>query len=439
MNDLYKVPPQSLESEDGVLCSCLMGDKDLEQVIALIGPEDFYKTAHQKIFSAMTGLHNSQEPVDLNSVTIRLREQGVLEDIGGATYLSKLLDTPMATDVEYYCGIIKQNSTARRMIEAGNEIVKTGFGITSENFSDSLDNTHALISRLVSDSSGGTYVGMEQLITESVERYEALNEGKSKGGIKTGFAEIDLLTGGFHNSRLVIIASRPRIGKTALMLNIATNMADNKHRVGIFSLEMDKEELVDRMIASATGINSMRLSMGTGPGGEEWGKIVEAGERMTGYKIFMDDTGGLPIKELKKRIRNMKKDGIEIVFIDQLSKIRADRRKSRFEQATEIVEELAWLKKEVRMPIVLLAQINRRAEDRTDKKPTLADLKNTGQLEEDADIILIGHRPYEYDKKKDTETLAYWEIAKHRGGPCRDIRMNWYAKTTKFTDYEEWK
>lgn len=439
MNEIesYKVPPQSLETEDSILCSCLLNKQYLEQAVSLVSPEDFYRTAHQKIFNAIMGLYGSKEPVDLNTLTVRLREQSALEDIGGGTYLAKLLDIPMATNMEYSCGIIKQCSTARRMIEAGGDIAKSGFDITSENLSETLDRVHALVTELVSDSSTGQYVDMNQLVNESIDRYESMNERTYKAGIKTGFDEIDLLTGGFRNSRLVIIAARPRMGKTALMLNMATNMAGSGHRVGIFSLEMDKEELADRMMASETGINSMRLSMGTGPNGDEWLRINEASARIIEYKIVIDDTGGLPVKELKKRIRNMKKEGIEIVFIDQLSKIRGDRRKSRFEQATEIVEELSWLKKELRMPVVLLAQINRRAEDRTDRKPTLSDLKNTGQLEEDADIILIGHRPYEYDKKPGTETIAYWELAKHRGGPCRDIRMEWYAKVTKFTNHTD--
>ncbi len=434
MNDLsqYKVPPHSPEAENSVLCSCLINPDHLDHAVSLLSPEDFYSSAHKKIFAAIASLHLGKKPVDLNSVSVALRESNHIEEIGGSAYLSSLTDGPQAHNVEHFCNIIRKYATARRMIAAGNEITRMGFEATTDTVSEKTDKAHALVTELTINATQGAHTSASDLMVQTNDRYEGMNAGTNRTGIKTGFYEIDLLTGGFRNSRLIIIAARPRMGKTALMLNMAVNMARCGRRVGIHSLEMDKEELADRMIAAETGINSVRLSMGTGPNAEEWPKVNDAMSQISGYRVRIDDTGGLPIKELKARIRNWKKDGVDIVFIDQLSKIRGDRRKSRFEQATEIVEELAWLKKELRMPIVLLAQINRKAEERHDRKPTLADLKNTGQLEEDADIILLGNRAYEYTKAPEDENKATWELAKHRGGPCRMIEMGWNAKTTTF-------
>ena len=436
MNDLslYKVPPQSLESEDSILCSCILNPEHLETALTKLSPEDFYRSAHQKIFSAMISLHQEKSPVDMNTLVVKMRDNLYLEECGGASYIASLTEIPMAVNVGHYCDIIKQRATMRRLIAAGNEICGLGFDSTSETLAEDVDKAHALITDIALDATETKYVTAEELMLQTTDRYEGMNSGANKDGIKTGFFEIDLLTGGFRRSRLIVIAARPRMGKTALMLNMAANMCKAGHRVGIFSIEMDKEELSDRMVSSETGINSVRLSMGNGPNVDEWEKILEAQAKISRFKMRIDDTGGIPIKELKARIRGMKKEGAEIVFIDQLSKIRATGNGGRFEQATEIVEELAWLKKELRMPIVLLAQINRKAEERVNRKPTLADLKNTGQIEEDADIVLLGNRAYEYTKDPKDELEATWELAKHRGGPCRNIHLKWYAKITTFKD-----
>lgn len=223
---------------------------------------------------------------------------------------------------------------------------------------------------------------------------------------------------------------------TAIMMNMATNMAKAGRKIGIFSIEMDKEELVDRLISSKSGVNTIKLASGWGLNSEEWEKITYAAERIYEYPIIIDDTGGLKIQELKRRARKMVKDGIEIIFIDQLSKIRGGKGRSEYEQRSYIVNEIAILKKELRIPICLLAQINRKLEDRTNKKPTLGDLKSTGSLEEDADLVLLGHRKYEYTKAKEDKHHAEWEIAKHRQGATCNIKMYWNGKTVTFSSLQ---
>jgi replicative DNA helicase len=248
-------------------------------------------------------------------------------------------------------------------------------------------------------------------------------------GIKTGFRSIDSLTGGFWGALFIIIAARPGIGKTAFMLNMAKNMASCGHRVGIFSIEMDKESLIDRQIASLSGINSIRLRTGR-IGTEDWKAINQAAEKIYNLPIVIDDTGGLTIQELKRRARLMAKKGAEIIFIDQLSKIRGGTGQSDWEKRSCVVNELAEFKKELRIPIVLLAQINRKAEDT--RKPSLNHLKSTGSLEEDCDLCLIGHRDFPYTRKPEDETKANWELAKNRNGATTDIPMQWDGKTTTF-------
>ena len=433
----YRLPPQNIDVEQSVLAGCLLFQEPMEAALDIIRPTDFYRTAHQTIFQVIQVLHAGKKPVDLQTVAESLRGQNKLDEVGGATYLSELTEVPMAVSMEHYCGIIRKKAVAREMIAACHDTIKNCFEANDDTLSDVIDQSQSRILEIGIDIDKIKFLTMLELTVSAMDRYEDLNMGKRESGVKTGFEGIDLCTGGFHGSKLVIIAARPRIGKTALMTNMARNMALNGKQVGVFSIEMDVDDIFDRFLSRETGINSMRLGMGTGPGPDDWSKIVDAASRMSEYQILFDDTGGLTIQELKRRARLMRKAGVDIIFIDQLSKIKGDRRKSKFEEATAIVEQLADLKKELRIPVVLLAQINRRAEDRDNKKPTLADLKNTGQIEEDADIVLIGHRAYEYTKAEDQKDKAVWEIAKHRGGPCRNINMKWHAKTTTFSDDED--
>lgn len=430
-----RIPPQNIEAEEAVLAACLLSQKAFEDSLGILQPSDFYRTAHQVIYEAFLSLQSNKTPVDLITTKDALRDLGKLDEIGGATYLSHLIDEcPMATHMVHYCGILKRKATAREMIETCFGIIQACFEATDDSLSEVIDEAQSNVLNIAMDTGQDTFHAMDRLFMEGVERWEGLNEGRKKRGLKTGFKEIDFVTGGFFGSKLIIIAARPRIGKTALMINMSQNMAGDGHKVGIFSIEMDKEDILDRFVSSKTGINSMRLSFGSGPNADEWQRINSVGDVFSKYPILIDDSGGLTIQELKRRARRMRKEGAEIIFIDQLSKIRGDRRRNKFEEATGIVEELADLKKELRIPVILLAQINRKAEDRDNKKPTLADLKNTGQLEEDADIVFLGHRAYEYTKDPEDKHKATWEVAKHRGGPCRTIRMGWAAKTTTFSD-----
>ena len=434
-----RLPPQDIQTEQSVLASCLLDAESLTIALEILQPEDFYKLTHKKIFTTIQYLVRQKKPVDLTTVTACLLEFKKLDEIGGVTKLTQLLnECPLAVNIETYAEIVKSKSILRQLIEVQTRSIEACYSAVSADLPDMLDATQKAILSIEPNGHKDSYITMSDLTGQSYIRYEFLQEGKGDKAIKTGLPTVDRITGGgFRGSKLVLIAARPRIGKTSMMTTMSKNMAEKGHKVGIFSIEMDKEELDDRFMAAETGINSLRLSSGKGLGADDWIEINRASEVKVNWPILIDDKGGLSVLELKRRARRMKKAGVEIIFIDQLSKLKSGIKGSLYEQNTYIVNELATLKKELRMPVVLLAQISRKLEDRNIKKPTLGDLKSTGSLEEDADIILFIHRNFEYSKKEDERYEGELEVAKQRSGPCRNIPLNWVPKLTLFTEKHE--
>lgn len=430
MNEfLERVPPQNIEIEESILSGCLQNKKDLGDAVDNILPEHFYKTSHQKIFAAIIRQHKKQEPVDLGNIYTSLRQEGISDEVGGATYLTSLTMAPIPLNVEYACGKLKEAAVLRKTIIICEQSIKDCFNFkNAKNIVDEIQKNILGID----DFSVDKFTTMKELTPASIERYEKAQAGEGEYKIKTGFHEFDSLIGGLSGSKLVIIAARPRIGKTSLMLNMACYMAQRGDMVGIFEIEMDKEDLDDRIMSGFTGINTLKLQSGKYLSQQDWQRITSTAETKYNLPILIDDTGGLKISELKRRIRKMKKLGCKIIFIDQLSKIIGSRSKTKFEEATQIVEELGHIKKELRIPIVLLAQINRQATNRKECKPMLEDLKNTGQLEEEGDFVLLLHRPYVYSKKEEEKHIAIMDVAKARGAPERVINLYWDGKTTTF-------
>ena len=425
-----KIPPQNIDAEQRLLAACIVDSP--AEALGVLEPQDFYRKAHQDVFSAIGSLAERKEPID--AVTIYTQMKAMGRDAGGAAQISKILDVPAAVDMKHYVNIVKACSLGRKLLAAAQEIANEVHGteIIPANINDLILKARASFSNLESPSAYSPPTFSERC-NKRLDQYEEFSKGKPFG-IKTGFPMLDFLTGGLWGSKLVIIAARPGIGKTAIMMNIAKHMASRGTEVGIFSIEMDADELIDRQIASLSGVSSIRPATGKPLAVVEWKQINEAVEKIHHYSLTIDDTGGLKIQELCKRIREMVKNGIKIVFIDQLSRIRGGVGKSIYEQNTNIVGELAALKKELKIPICLLAQINRKADDRPEKKPTMQDLKNSGSLEEDSDIVLLGHRPYVHTHKEEDRTKAEWELAKHRNGQTANIYMRWDEATTTFQE-----
>ena len=432
MNE-FNIPPQNIEAEESLLSALIFGH-GLEDVDGL-KPVDFYRTAHQKIYSAIIELCKNKQPVDQISVVNHLKDRGELELIGGASYISTLTnEVPLATSVEYYSKIIQEKALGRKFIELAHKYSKQMLN-PIESIRNIIDIAQSEILNLGIDYNKQEFIHIRELTLESLDRYEDLRQRKRDRGIKTGFDEIDGITGGFVGSKLIIIAARPKIGKTSLALNMSRNMAKRGHTVGFFELEMDKEEIDDRWMAMECGLNTMCFSTGTGPTDSQYKIIYEAANKKYSWPIIIDDTPGQTIDELKRRIRKMVKLGVEIVFVDQLSKIRKlNQRQVSWEANTDHVIELKQIAKELKTPVVLLVQLNREVEKRNPPIPTTSDFKLTGAIEEEADIAFLGYRRYPYTEKPEDINHAWWHLALHRGGPTRRVMMHWEPKTTLFTE-----
>ena len=418
---LNKIPPQSIETEESILSKILLFPDS--NMIEALTPEDFYKTSHQIIFKACFDLHKKKQNIDLVTVADSLKD---IKGIG--SQLAQITEAPVATNTEQYVLKLKGYRALRNLIFKSQQIIDSCF-ITDDPM-ETLDKAQSEINHIEIEGSKETFQAMPEAMEEAYNRYEALNTGKKGLSIRTGYKELDYVLGGLRGSKLITLAGRPAMGKTAFMLNLARQISD---KVGIFSLEMDKEELIDRLICIESKVNTMRLT-GTGPDSEDWRKLNNGMSILNNRQIIIDDTPA-SIMELKRRARLLKKMGCKIIFIDQLSKIKGDRTIKRFERISEQVNLLADLKKELRMPIVLLAQLNREVDKRNTKLPQLSDLKDTGSLEEDSDIVIFVHRAYEYNKDQELKKKAQIFVAKQRGGPTRIIEsIGWDGKYTEFYD-----
>lgn len=427
--------PNNIEAEESLLCYILIHN-DMSEIIDLLDAKDFYKTANLNIYGAMQNLYNRKEPVELISVITELKSQQLLEISGGARYVAKLIDMPIALDPKYTAETIKACAIGRLLISRASDILNKAYDANRDNILELLNESRETISDISFNINISTALSYKELVNTAILDIEERSQLGIAPGIQTGFRTIDRLTGGFWGPLLIIIAARPGIGKTSFMLNMAKNMAKAGTKLSIYSLEMSSMALMKRQLANETGINLTKLRTGQGLTYEEFLRINEAEERLATLPIKVDD-GFIPISELKRRIRIDVKTGAKIIFIDQLSKIPGGRGNSFFERFTDIVSQLAMLKKELNTPIVLLAQINRQSNDNIDKKPSLENLKQSGAIEEDADIVFLGYRKGYYTKLQEDAHHAEWELAKQRDGAPYNIKMYWEGKTTTFYELEE--
>lgn len=431
----YKKPPQNIEIESAILAGCILFRETRQDALLYVSEDDFYKRGHKQIYQAISEMSEAGTEIDLISLTDHLRNAGTLADIGGAYYLSQITEYPVPNDVKAYADKLKKYAQVRKIIEVCGTTMGKCYDQSMDNL-DELINDFQRDALLAGQGLLAPWKPMNEIMLDALERYEDLNTGAAAKAVPTGYPRMDkLFGGGFRGSKLIIIAARPGVGKTALATNMIMRQASRGYCAGFFSLEMDQTEIVDRWVSADARVNTMRLCSEPGPDKHEWSRIARATDRQGMWPVFLDDTGGLKIGELKRRARQMVRAGAQIIFIDQLSKIGGKRNISRFDRNSEHVEELAFLKKELRIPIVLLAQLNRDLEKRDNKKPRLSDLKNTGQLEEDADIVLLGFRPALYDENAD-EGLAEWEIAKNRQGATYNVQMVWQPTFVRFDELE---
>ena len=435
----YTLPPQNIEAEESLISAILVDNNTLLDVIEILAPEDFYRTAHQKIFAAITDLFDKAEPIDLVTLANKLKEKGHLEEIGSASYLARLVDTvPLAVNAQHYAKIVHDKAALRRLIEKANAIVKRCFEERG-NADDVIDFAESAIFEISEKKSQQAFYPLSKIILGNIETLEE-NQGNRSlvTGVPTGFSRLDNLTSGFQNSDLIILAARPSMGKTALALNIARNAAvDANIPVAVFSLEMSKEQLSLRMLCSEARIDSSRLRGGFFSM-EDWHRLTDAAGILSESPIYIDDSASLSAMDIRAKARRLKMEkNIGLVVIDylQLMQGRAGAERRDIE-ISEISRSLKALAKELDLPVLALSQLNRMLEQRNDKRPRLSDLRESGALEQDADVVAFIYRDEVYNKEEDNPNKGVAEIllSKQRNGPTGDIYLTFLNSYTRFED-----
>jgi len=431
------VPPQNIEAEEALLSAVLMDNDVLLDIIEILQPADFYRTAHQKMYAAVIDLFDRQEPVDLVTLANHLKGKGQLEACGGAACLSKLVDAvPAAVNAQHYAKIIHDKASLRRLIEKANAITKRCYQEQGD-VDDIIDFAEGAVFEISEKKARQSFSPLSKIIMANIVALEEKQGNRSLvTGVPTGFSQLDRLTSGLQKSDLIILAARPSMGKTALALNIARNAAvDGSVPVAVFSLEMSKEQLSLRMLCSEAGIDSSRLRGGFFSM-EDWHRLTDAAGELSEAPIYIDDSPSVSVMEIRAKARRLKMDkNIGLIVIDylQLMQGRASAERRDLE-ISEISRGLKALAKELNVPVLALSQLNRMLEQRTDKRPRLSDLRESGALEQDADVVAFIYRDEIYNKDENNPHRGTAEIilAKQRNGPTGDVLLTFLNAYTRF-------
>jgi len=434
---LYHLPPQSIEAEESLLSAILLDNNTLLDVVEVLAVADFYRTAHQKIYAAIIELFDKGEPIDLVTLANNLKEKGQLEGVGGASYLARLVDAvPLAVNAQHYAKIIADKASLRRLIEKANAIAKRCYDDRG-NVDDVIDFAEASIFEISERKTSQSFYPISRLIIRNIETLEENQGNKSLvTGVPMGFGLLDNLTSGLQKSDLIILAARPSMGKTALALNIARNAAvDSEIPVAIFSLEMSKEQLSLRMLCAEARLDSSRLRGGFFSMAD-WHRLTDAAGILSESPIYIDDSPSLSAMEIRAKARRLKMDkNIGLVIIDylQLMKARAGAERRDLE-ISEISRSLKALAKELEIPVLAISQLNRMLEQRNDKRPRLSDLRESGALEQDADVVAFIYRDelYNQDENNPLKGIAEIILAKQRNGPTGRVKLTFLDAYTRF-------
>lgn len=437
-----RVPPQNIEAEESLLGGLLVDPESMNKVVDIITPEDFYKDIHSKIYELMLALYENNEPVDIITVTSLARDKGLMEKIGGITYLNNLVDLmPTAANITYYAKIIREKALLRNVMNVAAEIIEKGYEVDT-NVEGFVDDAEKLIFQVSEKQFRPAFVPVKDIVMDSVKTIERLCQKKQAvTGVPTGFIDLDRLTSGLQPSDLIVVAGRPSMGKTALCMNIAQHVSmlgDEPIPVGIFSMEMSKEQLVIRLLSSESNVEHSKLRTGT-LSAKEWTRVAQAAGRLSDAMLYIDDSPSLSVLELRARARRLKKEyGLGLLVIDYLQLMRGRINTERREQEiSEISRFLKALAKELNIPVIAISQLNRMVEQREDKRPRLADLRESGAIEQDADVILFIYRDEVYNKNKENNKgVAEVIIGKHRNGPTDTIQLLFQDSFTLFRNFD---
>lgn len=434
-----KIPPHSLEAEQSVLGAMILNKEAINTAIEQLHPEDFYKEANREIFEAIIELFNRNEPVDLITLSEELRKRGTLENLGGVTYLAELSGgVAITSNVKYYCDIVEEKSILRRLIKSCDDIMAKSYEGTEE-VNNIIEEAEKNIFDITQGRHREGFAPIKEVLLDSFSKIEemAAHQGELTG-LTTGFIDIDQKLSGMQNSDLILLAARPSMGKTALGINIATNSAIKAEAsVAIFSLEMSKEQLVQRMISSAAHVDLQKIISGR-LNEDEWIKIIDAMWPLSQAKIFIDDTAGISLTEMKAKCRRLKIErGLDLIVIDYLQLMQSHgRQENRQQEISAISRGLKALAKEMDCPVIALSQLSRAPELRSDHRPILSDLRESGAIEQDADVVLFLYRDEYYHEDSDKKNIGEVIIAKHRNGPTGVVELVWKKEFTKFLNKE---
>ena len=440
--DVGKIPPHDIEAEQAVIGSMLT---DMEAVVSSIEnlkPEDFYREDNKLIFSAMVNLYNRSEPIDLITVKSELESMGKFDQVGGIEYLADLPEkVPTTANANKYIKIVEDKSTLRRLIKTANEIIELGYDPTEE-LDDIMEGAEKKIFNLMQDKNQKGYTPIKDILVDSFNQLEELyNRKQHITGVPTGFIDLDYRTAGLHGSEFILIAARPAMGKSAFVLNIAANAALKANiPVAIFSLEMSKEQMVNRILCSEAMVDSNKVRTGK-LDEEDWAKLAEAIGPLSETGIYIDDTPGISITEIRAKCRKLKLEkDIGLVIIDYLQLVQGSSRRaqgSREQEIAEISRSLKILAKELDVPVIALSQLSRAVEQRPDHRPMLSDLRESGSIEQDADIVMFLYRDDYYNEDSEKKDIAEVIIAKQRSGSTGTVDLGWLGSYTKFVNLEK--
>jgi replicative DNA helicase len=437
-----KLLPQNIEAESGVLGSIIIDPEAIVQVADFLQPDDFYRDAHRTIYSIAVQLYEQREPADFITICDELESLNKLEEVGGAGYITSLINqVPTSANVEYYGRIVERTAILRRLIHAAGQIAALAYEEPDANVA--MDKSEQLIFGITQRHARSNFSALKDLLSNYMEKLDLLHQRRGTiVGVPTGFSDLDRLTGGLQRSDLVILAARPAVGKTSLCLSMAHSSAIRFNQsIAIFSLEMSKEQLIQRLLSMEAGIDQQRLRSGWIED-DEWVRIVDAMGNLSNAKIWIDDTAGISTMEMRSKARRLQAEqGIDMVIVDYLqlmqSSVGGKRNDNRVQEVSEISRNLKGLARELNVPVLALAQLSRTVESRQSKVPQLSDLRESGSIEQDADVVMFIYREDVYNPDTERKNIADILIAKHRNGPVGQVSLYFQASQTRFRDLED--
>lgn len=436
-----RVPPQNLEAERATLGGMLIDQDAIPRVLEFLSADECYQESHREIFQAIITLFQRNEPADLVTVTNALRTSNKLDSVGGAAYLSELAEqVPTTANIAFYAKIVHEQALLRRLIAGGTEIVQKCYQNSGEDVDNLVDEAEKIIFNVAEDKSKRSFYTMREIVKESFKLIEQRYEQKNSiTGVPTGFSDLDHKTAGMQPSDLIIVAGRPAMGKTSLALCMAAHAAlDSQVPTAVFSLEMSKEQLVYRLLCSEAKVDASRLRGGY-LAESDWPKLTQAAGHLSDAPIYIDDTPAISVLEMRAKARRLQREkGLGFIIVDYLQLMRAGGRvESREREISEISRSLKALAKELNVPVIALSQLNRAVESRQDKRPQMSDLRESGAIEQDADVICFVYRDEVYNPETADRGIAEVIIGKQRNGPTGTVRLKFFNEYTRFETLDE--